>query len=136
MSIDTMTIRHLQQPKPSEAEEVSVEFRPEIGDVGAFDWSQIDEMLRTSLNSSGFPQPSAGQIRQSYMEMERPPLIVVAEGIAVQAREYEERYDGIDLEYYREHMSPEMFRSFVRRIGSIRGRPDINIGEFANTTEI
>lgn len=134
MSIGTMTIRSL--PKPSEVEEVPVEFRSEVEDSGTLIWDQINKLLRTSLNSSGFTQPSADPIQQSYEEMERPSLVVVAPGIAVQAGEYEERFGGIDLEYYREHMSPEMFKAFVRHIGSIRGRTDLNIGEFVDALEV
>jgi len=130
MSIGTMTIRSL--PKPSEVEGVPVEFQSEVEDV----WGQINELLRISLHRSGFPQPSADLIQQSYEEMERPSLIVVATGIAVQAGEYTERYGSIELEYFREHMSPEMFKAFVRHIGSIKGRPDLNIGEFVDTPEI
>jgi len=134
MSIDAMTIGRL--PRLSEAEEVPVEFRPEFADVGTLIWNKIKVSLRNSLKSSGFPQPSADSIRQRYEEMERPPLIVVASGIAVQAGEYEERFGSIDLKYYREHMSPDMFRAFVRHIGSISGRTDLNITEFVDDLEI
>jgi hypothetical protein len=132
MSIGSMTARLL--PKPSE--EVYVEFPSEVEDSGTLIWDQINELLRTSLDRSGFPQPSVDVIQQGYREMERPSLVVVARGIAVQAGEYEERYGSIDLKYYQEHMSPELFRAFVRHIGSIRGRPDLNIGEFVDTPEI
>lgn len=134
MSIGTMTIRRL--PKPSELEEIPVDFRSKVEDSGTLVWRQINELLRTSLSSSGLPQPSADAIRQSYEEMERPSLVVVAPGIAVQADEYEERFGSINLEYYREHMSPEMLKAFVRHIGSIRGRTDLNIGEFVDALEV
>jgi len=134
MSIDVMTIRRVS--KASEAEEVAVEFRSEFADVGKIVWNKINELLRSSLKSSGFPQPSADSIRQRYGEMERPSLIVVAAGIAVTAGEYKERYGSIDLEYYREHMSPELFKAFVRNIGSIKGRADLNVGDFVTATEM
>jgi hypothetical protein len=134
MSIGTMTSRRL--PKPSVVEEVWVEFRSDVEEGGMLVWDQINELLRTSLDRSGFPQPSVDLKQQGYREMENPSLIVVARGIAVQAGEYEERYGSIDLKYYQEHMSPELFRAFVRRIGSIKGRPDVNIGEFVDTFEI
>ncbi len=134
MSIDVMTIRRVS--KASEAEEVAVEFRSEFADVGKLAWNKINELLRSSLKSSGFPQPSADSIRQRYGEMERPSLIVVATGIAVTAGEYKERYGSIDLEYYREHMSPELFKAFVRNIGSIKGRADLNVGDFVTATEM
>ncbi len=134
MSIGTMTIRRL--PKPSEVEEVPVEFRSEVGASGTLIWDQINKLLRTSLHNSGFPQPCADPTQQRYEEMERPSLIVVASGIAVQAGEYEERFGSIYLEYYREHMSPEMFKAFVRHIGSISGRTDLNIIEFVDALEV
>jgi hypothetical protein len=134
MSIGAMTARRL--PKPREVEEVHVEFRSEFEDIGTVFWDQINKLLRSSLRRSGFPQPSEENIQQSYEEIETPSLIVVAPGIMVEADEYEERYSSIDLKYYKEHMSPELFRAFVRRIGSINGRPDLNIGEFVDTPEI
>jgi len=134
MSIGTMTIRRL--PKPSEVEEVPVEFRSEVEASETLIWDQINKLLRTSLHNSGFPQPSADPTQQRYEEMERPSLIVVASGIAVQAGEYEERFGSIDLKYYREHMSPEMFKAFVRHIGSISGRTDLNIIEFVDALEV
>jgi len=134
MSIATMTSRRL--PKPSVVEEVHVEFRPDIVDGGTLVWGQVNELLRTSLDRSGFPQPNVELVREGYEEMEGLSLVVVARGIAVQASEYEERYGGIDLEYYREHMSAGLFRAFVRRIGSIKGRADVNISESVDTPEI
>jgi hypothetical protein len=135
MSIGTMTSRRL--PKPSVVvEEVHVEFRSDIEDSGTLVWGQVNELLRTSLDRSGFPQPSIDLIQQGYRETERPSLIVVAPGIAVEVDEYEERYGSIDLEYFRTHMSPEMFKAYVRHIGSIKGRPELNIGEFVDTPEI
>jgi hypothetical protein len=134
MSIATMTSRRL--PKPNVVEEVHVEVRPDIVDSGTLVWGQVNELLRTSLDRSGFRQPNVELIEKGYGEMEGLSLIVVARGIAVEANEYEERYGGIDLEYYREHMSAELFRAFVRRIGSIKGRADMNIGESVDTLEI
>ena len=132
MSISTMTVRRL--PKPSEIKEV-MDFPSGVEDSGTLVNEIIKEWSK-SLNRSGFPQPSVEPGWQGYGEMESPSLVVVASGIAVQVHEYEERYSGIDLEYHREHMSPEMFKAFVRHIGSIRGRKDLNIGEFVNPTEM
>jgi len=117
-------------------EEVPVEFRSEVEASETLIWDEINKLLRTSLHNSGFPQPSADPTQQRYEEMERPSLIVVASGIAVQAGEYEERFGSIDLKYYREHMSPEMFKAFVRHIGSISGRTDLNIIEFVDALEV
>jgi len=134
MSVDVMTVRRLS--KTSDAEEVFVEFQPEFEEVGPRVWNKISEILRNSLRSSGFAQLSADSIGQRYGEVERPSLIVVAPGIAVEADEYGERYGGIDLEYFRASMSPEMFKAYVRNIGSIKGSPELNISEFVDTPEI
>jgi hypothetical protein len=65
----------------------------------------------------------------------RPSVIVVAPGIAVRSDEYEERYAGIDLEGLRGRMTPAMFKAFVRHLGSIPGRPDLDVDEIATTPE-
>jgi hypothetical protein len=136
MSINVMTSIHVQQPEQSEVDKFSVEFPSGLEDTEELAWDQFNEVLRTSLGNSGFPQPTLFPIQKSDWEITRPELILVAPGIAVQASEYEERFGGIDLEYYREHMSPELFKAFVRHIGSIKGRPDLNISEFVDTPEI
>lgn len=133
MSIDVMIRSHLKQPEPSEGEKFPVEFPSEHEELT---WGRFNKVLRTSLGSSGFPQPVVSPTQQSHWEITRPELIVITTGIAVQASEYEERFGGVDLEYYREHMSPELFKAFVRHIGSIEGRPDINVGEFVADTEM
>ena len=69
MSIDSMTRSRLQGPKPSEVREFSVEFKAKIEDSVALPWEQINEVLTTSLNSSGFPQPVVYPIQRSYREM-------------------------------------------------------------------
>jgi len=122
-------------PKLRGVEDVHVEFRSDVEETGASLWDQVNELLRTSLHRSGFPQPTPEPLQERYEEVERPSLIIVAPGIALQATEYEDRYGGIDLTYYREHMSPELFRAFVRRIGSIKGRPDLDVGEFVDTPQ-
>lgn len=134
MSVDVMTVRRLS--KTSDAAEVLVGFQTEFEEVGTGVWNKINEILRNSLRSSGFPQLSADSISQRYGEVERPSLVVVASGIAVEADEYEERYGGIDLEYFRAHMSPEMFKAYVRHIGSIKGSLELNISEFVDTPGI
>jgi len=136
MSIDVMTGSCVQHPEPSEVEKFPVEFPSGLEDTEELAWDRFNKVLHTSLGSSGFPQPMLFPAKQSYWENTRPELIVVAPGIAVQASEYEERFGGIDLEYYREHMSPELFKAFVRHIGAIRGRTDLNIGEFVTDSEM
>src|SRR4030042_1018930 len=103
-----------------EADKVSVDFGQGVGDSGSFIWRQIDDVLRRSLERSGFRQPDV-------LPREDPPprkhvnAVVVAPGIMVLADEYEKRYGGIDLEQFRQRMSSDLFKAFVRHIGSIPG---------------
>ena len=97
-------------------------------------WQEFNSALRVELAQPGFPQtevikefgPPAGA---------RPSVIVVAPGIAVRSDEYEERYAGIDLEGLRGRMTPAMFKAFVRHLGSIPGRPDLDVDEIATIPE-
>ena len=61
--------------------------------------------------------------------------MVVAPGIVVGGEEYQQRYGGIDLEQYRQQMSPELFKAFVRHIGRIPGTPDLELGDIVTTPE-
>ena len=47
-------------------------------------------------------------------------MIEVCPGYEVTEDEYQERYDGIDLEHYRKNMTPELFAAFVRNIGILK----------------
>ena len=131
MSIDTATIQRIQLSKPRDGEEVSVTFQPQIKDTGSLAWRQINEILHSSLTESGFPQP----VQTAAGPLELPVQIVVAPGIVVGGDEYELRYGGIDLEQYRQQMSQELFKAFVRHIGCIPGTPDLDLGDIVTTPE-
>ncbi len=129
MSIDTATIERTQLPKPRDVEEILVPFQPEIEDTGSLAWRQIKDIF--SLRESGFPQP----IQTAAGPLELPVQIVVAPGVVVGGEEYQQRYGGIDLERYRQQMSPELFKAFVRHIGCIPGMPDLDLSDIVTTPE-
>ncbi|MCJ7510611.1 MAG: hypothetical protein MUP14_06970 [Dehalococcoidia bacterium] len=60
----------------------------------------------------------------------------MAPGIMVRADEFEERYGGIDLQGLRSRMTPAIFKVFVRHIGSIPGRPDLDVDEISAIPEV
>jgi len=97
-------------------------------------WQQFNSALRMELAHLGFPQTEVIEEFRPPARA-RPSVIVVAPGIAVRSDEYEERYAGIDLEGLRGRMTPAMFKAFVRHLGSIPGRPDLNVDEIATIPE-
>ncbi len=135
MSTDTATIERIQLPKPRDVEENSVTFpfQPKIEDTGSLAWRQINDILCSSLSESGFPQPVETAVRDWRTPLELP--VVVAPGIVVGREEYKQRYGSIDLEQYRQQMSPELFKAFVRHIGRIPGTPDLELGDIVTTPE-
>ncbi|MBA7653113.1 hypothetical protein ES703_60956 [subsurface metagenome] len=133
MSIDTATIEHIQLPKPREVEEVSVKLLDMIKDTSSPVWRQINDILSNSLSDAGFPQPVQTAVRDWRTPLELP--VVVAPGIVVGDDEYKQRYGDIDLEQYRQQMSPELFKAFVRHIGRIPGKPDLDLSDIVTTPE-
>jgi hypothetical protein len=89
-------------------------------------WDQIDTLLRASVAESGRPVREAGSERDHR---------AVAPGVAVDSDEYEKRYGALDLEGLRNRMSPELFKAFVRHIGSIPGHPDLDVSEISAAFE-
>jgi len=133
MSIDTATIEHIQLPKPRDVEGIPVKFQPMIRDISSLAWRQINDILSDSLSDAGFPQPVQTAVRDWRTPLELP--VVVAPGIVVGSEEYKQRYGSVDLEQYRQQMSPELFKAFVRHIGRIPGTPDLNLGDIVTTPE-
>ncbi|MBC8275208.1 MAG: hypothetical protein H8E40_09610 [Chloroflexi bacterium] len=133
MSFDTATIEQIQIAKPRDAEEAPVKFEPVIKDAGSPAWRQINDILCTALSEAGFPQPVQTAVSDWHTPLELP--VVVAPGIVVGSEEYRERYGGIDLEQYRQQMSPELFKAFVRHIGRIPGTRDLDLGDIVTTPE-
>ena len=133
MSIDTAAIERIQLPKPRDVEEVPVKFQTVTNDTSSLAWRQINDILSSSLSDAGFPQPVQTAVRDWRTPLELP--IVVAPGIVVGSEEYKQRYGSIDLEQYRQQMSPELFKAFVRHIGRIPGTPDLDLGDIVTTPE-
>ena len=130
MSTDTATIERIQPPKPRDVEEISDPFELGTEDTGSLAWRQIKDIFSLS-RESGFPQP----VQTIAEPLESPAQIVVAPGIVVGGEEYQQRYGGIDLEQYRQQMSPELFKAFVRHIGCIPGMPDLDLSDIVTTPE-
>lgn len=133
MSIDTATIERIQFQKPRDGEEVPVKLLDMIRYTSSLAWGQINDILSNSLSDAGFPQPVQIAVRDWRTPLELP--VVVAPGIVVGSEEYKQRYGSIDLEKYRQQMSPELFKAFVRHIGRIPGTPDLNLGDIVATPE-
>ena len=57
------------------------------------------------------------------------PWVFVAPGFYVQKSEYQRRFAEVDLEYYRQRMSPKLFTAFVRHMGAIPGSPGLDVVE-------
>ncbi len=135
MSIDTAAIERIQLPKPRDVEEVPVKFQTVTNDTSSLAWRQINAILSSSLSDAGFPQPVQTAVRDWPTPVELPIPVVVAPGIVVGSDEYKQRYSSIDLEQYRQQMSPELFKAFVRHIGRIPGTPDLDLGDIVATPE-
>lgn len=133
MSIGTPTVEQIVAMESSapaqEANQISVKLRPGVRDTSSSVWRQIDDILSRSLERSGFRQPGEFAETRYSPPSKRMDAVVVAPGIIVWADEYEERYSGIELEGFRQQMSPGLFKAFVRHIGSIAGHPDLDISE-------
>ena len=135
MSNDTATIEPIQLPKLREVKGVPVKFQPVVRNIDSLAWRQIDDILRSSLNESGFPQPDETAVGEWRLLPDFLGPIVVAPGIVVGNDEYKKRYGDIDLEQYKQQMSPELFEAFVRHIGRIPGTLDLNLSDIVTTTE-
>ncbi len=96
-------------------------------------WEQIQEILNQSLINSGLTKQ---RVETTEPEKEQASeKILVAPGILLGNKEYEERFGNIDLEYYRKQMSPELFKVFVRHTGSIPGKPKVDVVELTSDFE-
>ena len=135
MSINTVMLDRIKISEPDDVVELPVTFQPQIEDTGSLVWSQINDVLRSSLRESGFPQPIETSTRRWPTTMELLIPVAVAPGIVVGGYEHEQRYGCINLEEYRQKMSPELFTAFVRHIGRIPGMPDLELSDIVTTPE-
>lgn len=114
---------------------VAVEIRPD--EKKAHDsviWEQIQEILNQTLINSGITKQ---RVETTGPEKEQTSgKILVAPGILLGNKEYEERFGNIDLEYYRKQMPPELFKVFVRHTGSIPGKPKVDVVELTSDFEV
>jgi len=114
---------------------VTVEIKPdeEKAHVSAI-WEQVQEILNQSLINSGITKQ---RVETTEPEKEQTSgKILVAPGIPMGNKEYEERFGNIDLEYYRKQMPPELFKVFVRHAGSIPGKPKVDVVELTSDFEV
>ena len=74
----------------------------------------------------GTPQANAAPEDASTRE---EPWIKVAPDYYVKKSEYQRRFGEIDLDYYRQRMSPKLFTAFVRHMGAIPGSPGLDVVE-------
>jgi len=114
---------------------VSVGVRTEHDGQYADAWQQVNDGLRAGLERSGFRQTDQATEAAEPRRVVQASAVVVAPGIMVRPNEYEERYGGIDLEGLRDRMTPALFRAFVRHIGAVPGRPDLDVNEIARMPE-
>ena len=114
--------------------EVSLEVEPEVKGGTDLVWRQVNEILRSSSRSFA-SQRSLEQTSTPTPEVPLTKWRTVAPGVIVSRDEYEERYGCLDLERYRQAMSPDVFEAFVRFIGGIPGRPDVDIVEITSMPE-
>jgi hypothetical protein len=89
-------------------------------------WDQFSDAVRYDAATLGFTQPNT-DVRERRPILQTVGGVVVAPGIIVTVGEYEERYGGIDLGELRGRMTPGVYKAFVRYIGSIRGREDLDV---------
>ena len=95
-------------------------FSPKTPDTEEFQWL------------SGAPQRSAVQEKPSAHE---DPWIKVAPDFYVKKSEYQRRFGEVDLEYYRQRMSPRLFRAFVRNMGAVPGSLGLDVVELTTTPD-
>jgi hypothetical protein len=117
-----------------EGERVSIDVRREGADRFSELWQHFNDTIRGTLERSGFRQPE--ELERRPERRARLGAVVVAPGIMVRADEFEERYGGIDLQGLKARMTPAIFKAFVRHIGSIRGRPDLDVDEISAIPEV
>ena len=121
--------RHLEQPR------VHIKVRAQEGDERADAWRQFNEGLIQSVELLELAPQEAIVEGAEPTPTDGRRLVPVAPGIVVGAQEYEERYGGIDIEGLRARMAPAVFKAFVRHIGSVSGREDLDVDLISDIPE-
>ena len=114
---------------------MSIDVRPQRRDRFSDAWQQFNDVIREGLERSGFRQPEESVEEREPLATTRLRAVLVAPGIMVRPDEFEERYGGIDLQGLKARMTPAIFKAFVRHIGSIPGRPDLDVDEISTIPE-
>ena len=96
-------------------------FSPKTSDTERFQWL------------SGAPQRNAVQEKPSAHE---EPWIKVAPDFYVKKSEYQRRFGEVDLDYYRQRMSPKLFTAFVRHMGVVPGSPGLDVVELTTLPDL
>jgi hypothetical protein len=116
--------------------QVSIDVRPQRRDRFSDVWQQFNDVIRVGLERSGFRQPEESVEEREPLATTRVRAVLVAPGIMVRADEFEERYGGIDLEGLKGRMTPAVFKAFVRHIGSVPGRPDLDVDRISAIPDV
>lgn len=112
---------------------ISVSVQEDIADKGyQAAWSGLNASLRRSLQRAGFPQPDEIIEERGVPET----WTIVAPGIMMRTNEYQERFSGIDLDSFKQKMDPKLFAAFVRHLGTVSGRDDLDIDELSQIPEV
>ncbi len=92
------------------------------------DTDQLSHTLRRLATDLGLApaehgDSSAGTSRQTWVE--------IAPGVIVRAERREERFASVALEPLRKKMRPAAFAAFVKHIGIVPGREDLDVAEIS-----
>ena len=69
--------------------------------------------------------------RDSSVGTSRPTWIEIAPGVIVRAERREERFASVELGALQNKMRPEAFAAFVKHIGVVSGREDLDVVEIS-----
>ena len=64
------------------------------------------------------------------------PWIKVAPDFFVKKSEYQRRFAEVDLDYYRQRMTPKLFTAFVRHMGVVPGSPGLDVVELTTLPDL
>lgn len=131
MSTGTMTRNRIGMTADIDADRMPsqrLEFRTAEEDTGTDIWPKISQTIVESAEQ----WLRKGRQKERPSREEEPALpatreITVAPGIVVTPSEYAERYGSLDLNRLRDSMTPEVFKAFVRHIGAVTGREDLDV---------
>jgi hypothetical protein len=110
-------------------------------------WQPRDAMLqrrvhRVPLSGTGQDRPmnrvllgDGGADNRTQPRSAASKWVMLVPGMAVRTDEYEERFGGVDLDRLRTRMTPELFAAFVRQVGTVTGRADMDVTDFADSPE-